>query len=594
MRQWHRLAVVTAIAAGAFGCKNLEVTNPNAPDAATSFSDPAAVAGLVTGAMRTWYNTRGAYYGGMVLAVMADSYTASYNNAQMRYYSSNGPIGSFEAECRERCGWVNIQSSPRYPPLEPFWYGYYGMLSSVNDALRVFRRADNPVVISDAATTKMHESISVMIQGVVFANIAMNYDKGFIIDEQTDLSNPAALPYASRKEMRDAAIAKFNDAYALLGTSPFAASPSTWTFGWRYSSAQYQKLIRTMQAELLTNWPRNAAETATVPWAQVATYAAQGISSGTAFDLNFEQDFSTIFDNVKGNGISFMRVDTRFGNLITGGYPPAMGSGPVYRKLYTSEEAQPNSADARLGNGTWGPEDDVIGSNTIAADAGAGTDYAYSPYEPFRVSRGAYNQTSLMHIRYSHLASPGSGLPGETGRGTNDFYKASNSDLLWAEGLIRGGGSAATAAALINKTRVGRGHLAPLTGAESQSTLLLALQYEQEVEEMGQAQFPFFNRRRVTPGGYKNTDPCPTAAPATAILCLWESSPREMPVPAKELGVLVQPLYSWGGDDLPANSPTPAPQASSLLASASLFSSEHLNARVPQRELLRATRGRRQ
>jgi hypothetical protein len=94
---WYRLAAVAA-AVGTLGCKSLEVTNPNAPDAARAFSDPAAVAGLVAGAMHTWYGTRGAYYGPMNLATMAESYTSSWNNAQLRYYNSIGPVGFFQSD----------------------------------------------------------------------------------------------------------------------------------------------------------------------------------------------------------------------------------------------------------------------------------------------------------------------------------------------------------------------------------------------------------------------------------------------------------------------------------------------------------------
>ena len=561
LTQWSRLAAMAALV-GTFGCKSLEVVNPNNPDAARAFSDPAAVAALVTGAMRQWFNTRGGYYPAMALLTMADSYTASWNNAQMRYYSSYGPVGNAQADCPQRCGWANVQSSPRYPPIEAYWYSYYGMLSSVNDVLTAIRRTDPaPVVLGDPETTKMHEAIAVMLQGIVFANIALNYDKGFVVTEQTDISNPAAIPFRPRAEMRDSALAKFDQAIALLTATPFDATPTTWLGGQAshsYSSTQYIQLIRTMQAEALAYFPRNPAENATVNWGQVKTYAEQGLSKpGAAFDFEFYQDLgATTFDASKGNGVNFMRVDSRFANLITGGYPDALGPGPVYRTPYTAPEAQPNSADARLGDGSWGPEDDVTGAATVAADAGAGTDYAWSPVEPFRVARGTYHQTSLMHIRYSYLASPGSGLPTENGRGLDPFYAATHNDLLWAEALLLGGGSTADAAALINKTRVGRGHLAALTGGEGSATLIRALQYEQEVEEMGQGESPFINRRRETPEGWASGVANPYTVACPAILCLWPGTPRQMPVPAKELQVLQQELYSFGGPDLPDFSPS--------------------------------------
>ena len=50
LTQWSRLAAVLAVL-GTAGCKSLEVTNPNAPDAERAFSDPGAVAGLLTFAL---------------------------------------------------------------------------------------------------------------------------------------------------------------------------------------------------------------------------------------------------------------------------------------------------------------------------------------------------------------------------------------------------------------------------------------------------------------------------------------------------------------------------------------------------------------
>jgi hypothetical protein len=104
-------------------------------------------------------------------------------------------------------------------------------------------------------------------------------------------------------------------------------------------------------------------------------------------------------------------------------------------------------------------------------------------------------------------------------------------DLLWAEGLLRSGGSAAQAAQLINNSRVGRGGLPALTGAETVAALLAALQYEQEIEFMGQGATPFFNRRRVDG--------------------LLQDTPRQMPVPAKELDVLKRSTYTFGGPGRP-------------------------------------------
>lgn len=525
LMQWSRFAAVVALVASA-GCKSLEVTNPNAPDAARAFSDPGAVAGLVTGAMRNWVQTRQALDGALVLSTVADAYTASWNNFNLRYYTSYG------VECPERCGWDNRPTSNFRIQVETYWYGFYGILSSVNDVLTAIRV--NNVTIVNAANTRQLEAIAVMLQGVVFSTIALNYDQGFIVDETTDLADPLALPLAGRAELRDAAMEKFNEAATLMGTTPFATTPSTWlgvVNGPQYSSAHLIRLIRTMQAELLAYYPRNAAENAAVNWGQVTTLAAQGISSAGGTEFGFFQDFANMYDGVKvwGNETGTMRVDTRLAAVIT--------DGPTPSKVHVTPwpggagNPRPDAFDNRVGDGSWGPADDFIGTGTVAETADAGTDFAFSSKAIFNPTRGQFHQSNLGQIRYNHISYPGYGPVGD-GTGFAVIYPQAMNDLLWAEGLLRSGGSAATAAGLINKTRVTRGGLGTLTGAEGTATLLNHAHYESMVELLGIGASPFYNRRRRDE--------------------LWPMTPRHMPIPAKELSVLKKELYSFGGPSNPA------------------------------------------
>jgi len=537
LTQWSRLAALAAVVGT--GCKSLEVVNPNAPDAARAFSDPGAVGGLVTGAMRNWVQLRTDYDGALVLTAMADSYSASWNNFNLRFYTSYG------VECPDRCGWANTPSSPFRFQIETYWYGFYGILSSVNDVLTAIR--SNHVVITNTATTKMMEAVSVMLQGVVFANISLNYDKGFAFDENVQ-RDPNGLPivdFVSRAIVRDSAIAKFNEAIALMTATPFSASLSTWLGapGPQYSSADLIKVMRTMQAEVLAYHARNAAEDATTNWAQVATFASQGISSGTPKSLEYADDNVNMNDGLLewGNAIFTMRTDTRLAHVITNGPDPAK----IHRTPWVGQDPPPNAFDHRVGDGTWGPEDDFSGCGTIAQDAGAGTDFAYCSENFLNPARGTFHFSNLVHVRYSYAASVGSGLPGEDGTGSVPVYIPAQNDLLWAEGLVRGGGSTALAAAKINNTRVTRGHLSTLTGAEGTAALLAAIRYENDIELLGTGPSPFYNRRRETPEGWTTAQACP------GNICLWQGTPRQEPVPAKDLLILRQELYSFGGPGAP-------------------------------------------
>ena len=74
---------------------------------------------------------------------------------------------------------------------------------------------------------------------------------------------------------------------------------------------------------------------------------------------------------------------------------------------------------------------------------------------------------------------------------------------------------------------------------------------EVELPELGPA--PFWEQRRlpVTVGGGFAGD----NSPRRVIQGLLPGTPREMPVPYKELGVKGEPLYTWGGTT--PNSPKP-------------------------------------
>src|SRR2546427_4354077 len=166
-----------------------------------------------------------------------------------------------------------------------------------------------------------------------------------------------------------------------------------------------------------------------------------------------------------------------------------------------------------------------------------GTDYVWSFHqENQNKSRGLWHQSAIGQVRYDSLTSCGDNPQGQsTGIGDTPVVLAAESDLIWAEGLLRQPvPDAATAAGLINNTRVGRGGLPPSTGT------LADLQYEQDVELPGSNAFaPFINQRRID-----NLEPF---------------TPHEMPVPAKVLGVLQVPLYTWGGQSNNASSSPPAP-----------------------------------
>ncbi len=166
--------------------------------------------------------------------------------------------------------------------------------------------------------------------------------------------------------------------------------------------------------------------------------------------------------------------------------------------------------------------------------ANGGTDFAWSSTAIYNMARGSYHQSNIAHIRYDYsgLQDP-NGLWG--GTGDAPVYSNEQNELLWAEALLETG-DLAGAATHINTTRVGRGGLSAAAAGDGAALLRTRLRYEQDVELLGLGPAAYYPRRRTVGG-------------------LLVGTPREMPVPAQELGVFNQPLYTWGGAT--PNSPTP-------------------------------------
>ncbi len=493
----------------ASGCGDLDITNPNEPDTERALSDPGSVAAIAGGTFRTWFNITQGMESAGPLVTMADSYTASWNNFNMRLYSSI-----------PRSEWKNSLAEAARTSIEHPWYGYYSALSSANDVLKAIRELG--LEINSPEETKMVETGAALMQGMTLGYLSLTYDQAFIVDETSDL---LSLQLQPRDAVRDAAIAKIDDAIALADANVFD-TPDTWTNGTSYSNEQISQIANAFGARILAYFPRNAAENATVDWAQVLAYASNGISSGTPFNFEFTGDGGTSwYDEMKAwsNDPTTMRMDTRVAKLLDPAtqvdpWPNPQGNPP------------PNSPDKRLGDGTYGSVAQANATGSLPATARAGTDYAWFAPAIFRPARGQYHQSNIGQIRYDYAGfSDPAGTGG--GFGTVPQMLAAENDLLWAEALIRTGGNLATAATLINKTRVGRGGLPPATTADGVAGLLIKLQYEQDIELPGSGSVPFYNRRRIDG--------------------LLPETPRHMPVPAKELGVLQLEFYTFGGPGNP-------------------------------------------
>jgi hypothetical protein len=158
-------------------------------------------------------------------------------------------------------------------------------------------------------------------------------------------------------------------------------------------------------------------------------------------------------------------------------------------------------------------------------DARYTSDYAYVPPPIGDPGRGIYMQSDFFHKRYA-FANWESTTPLT---GNVPYMLAAESDLIHAEALIRQTTpDLATAATLINKTRVGRGNLTPASAADGAAALLIDISYERDVEITNTSGTTLYWRRAVTDQPMQAGTAC------------------QLPIPAKELETLSLPIYTFG------------------------------------------------
>lgn len=486
-------------------------------------TDPDSLRILMGESVSTWFNTHEGMYGAGPLVTQAQTYSASWNNFNMNFYSSidnpGDPLASWNRNTR---GWTNTPSTPAYTSVRWYWDGYQSVLAQAGRLRRSLRLGAS---LGTASATQAASAITYLMQGAAIAGLALNYDKAILVNE----SGPGSTGFLSRRALRDTALVRLDSAIAVAGRSSFV-TPAEWANGPTYTNDQIARVARTMAANLLANWPRNSTENAAVDWSRVVAYASQGISAGTRFDYTFIGDGGNRWSPeilIWFNSMDTGRLSTRVAAMLD----PATQQHPYP----VNGNPQPNSPDRRLGDGSFGDASMVAGFGNVPRTANAGTDFAWSSQAVFNMSRGSYHQSNIAHIRYdaSGTQSP-SGIYG--GYGPAPTFSAAQNDLLWAEGLIEQGSNLALAATLINNTRVTRGGLSAATAAEGAAGLRTKLRYEQEIELLGLGAASFYHRRRVDG--------------------LITATPREMPVPAEVLATYGLPSYSWGGSN-PVSSPTP-------------------------------------
>lgn len=474
----------------------LDVKNNDAPDVLRVLATPNDVKNVAASALNTWYLSASTYEPYMMFEVTSDHLTANYGNFGMRFNNEE-----------PRTPYANISSGGDRAVAETPWNGQYGALGAANDAMRAFKAG---VKLSTDAETDQYKTLAMFAQAAALSELGLIFDKAFVVDENSE-GLPVLVKY---QDVITAAMAKWDAVITASNGKTYEFPTSVLPLSVvKFNGSTMNRIANTMAARTLAYSARTLAETQALPWARILAYAEKGISGsgGAAFDFSVVGDgYINWYDDrlAPPNSTWGIPVDVKTVNMMD----------PTVPATFTGTKVAPGPVrDKRLG------ATNQVDWATYTYTKQPGIDISFENVVVGQVARGIWKQSPYWYLRYYYYGwdqSPGA-------EGPAPFTLAAENDLLIAEGLCRTGGDLGRAAALINKTRVTRGGLAPATAGDGATNLLKAIAYEADIELMTTAANGLFERRRIDN--------------------LQVGTVRHLPVPAKELETLGLAIYTFGG-----------------------------------------------
>lgn len=281
MRTLKTLVVGSLLLFGSTACVDLDVSNPNAPDASRALASAGDVESLISGAFNTWFLYGHSNGGpGPVLSNQSFQHNAPWANFGMEFY---GRI--------PRNGIQNDVSDNYYSYMVRPWYRPYRAIAALADGLKAL---NDPAVAADLEPEQVAraKAYGKFVQALSHATLALFHDRGFVVDETTDLTQ--AQEMLDYNALMEVALGQFDEAIQL--------SSSTFTLpaGWmsvEVTNSELARIAHSYKARFRALNARTPAERAAVDWTKVVADIDAGIT----------QDFEMLFD--WDNGWYFSALD---------------------------------------------------------------------------------------------------------------------------------------------------------------------------------------------------------------------------------------------------------------------------------------------
>jgi hypothetical protein len=445
---------------GVTACADLDVVNPNAPDAELALANPADIVTLISGSYRQWW-----------LGVH-DPSGPSHVFANMSFQQSSWPanFGMVDYSRLPRQPVVNVGLHQFYSNVvNGVWFRSYRCLSAAALGLQSLQ---DPAISGELSASEVRRAraFGKFMQGLCHGSLALFYEGGFILDEDNvdgtrDPATGAAVqqPEVSYTELLNAALGYFDEAIALSenlsGDDEFTI-PASW-MSVAVPSAQLAELAHFMKARYRVNVARTPAERQAVNWNAVIEHLDNGLES---WNMEYPQSFvptaSGFWNDALGRS-SLSYIGWAQASYMILGMADQSGN---YQEWLSVTPAETRHPDLPSGNEFLiVTPDQRFAQGATRAEQQAGQ-----------------NSSTIVQFNGGPLGLPANNW-GQPARGTQrwSFYRTN-----WADGHVFGGvtsipevtthetrllraeahywrGEELAAAGLINETRVDRGGLSP-------------------------------------------------------------------------------------------------------------------------------------
>lgn len=502
-----RTAAIVCGVALSTACADLAVVNQNDPDRARAISNASDVEALISGGFQSWYSVSHQNYPGPALSTAADAHSSSWGNWGMR-----------DSGWEPRKAYNNDPSYSYSSMAVTPWNLSYRSLAAVRDGLLAIEGGTR---IQEDPLGPDHTDRSIafgkLIQALSLANLAVLFDRAFIVDETVE--DVLSLELQSYEQVWAAAQTKFAEVISMASTGGFTI-PSSWVgFNGDWTADYMAEIARSYRARYSTQVPRNASERDGVDWNSVLQDAAPGISE--TYAGYYESGGNWAWHRSKlhtATWTGWARIDYRTigPSDASGKWEEWINAGPDQKTPFDID-----TDDRRITGGTPDSHGKYI---------------RYMGNSPFPADRGIYHYSNYIDWRWIDL---------RTNRFIGEYPDMTPKELefLAAEASYWLGNRTATMAT-VNKYRTENGELPPFTDVDGRApggdrcvpqmpdgscgTLWDAYKYEKRVElfHYGLGTEYFDDRRWGD---------------------LVTHTFEQLPIPGAELEILLLDVYTFGG-----------------------------------------------